>query len=102
VYPVELDEDARLPLAVTIETIRESRAVLQQRPVELTGTLRVVPHLEGETGGETRCRRGETGCRDRVQERVRQAAGEGRQRVRQAAGEGRQRVRQAAGDGDRR
>lgn len=55
-YPVQFDEDAGFTSAVTIETIRNPRAFLQHRPVELTGALRVVPDLqrdrqvEGKTG----------------------------------------------------
>lgn len=42
-YPVHLDEDTRLPSAVTIVGgVPDARAVAQLGPVELAGTFRVV------------------------------------------------------------
>lgn len=45
-YPVQFDEDAGLTSAVTIETIRNPRTVLQHGPIKLTGTLGIVPDLQ--------------------------------------------------------
>lgn len=44
-YPIQLDDDARLALLVSIVTVVEPRAVLQDGAVELTGALWVVLHI---------------------------------------------------------
>lgn len=44
-HPIQLDDDARLALLVSIVTVTDSRAVLQNGAVELTGTLRIVLHV---------------------------------------------------------
>lgn len=44
-YPIQLDDDAWLALLVSIVTVIDSRALLQDGAVELTGALRVVLHV---------------------------------------------------------
>lgn len=44
-YPIHLDDDAWLALPVTIVTVLESRALLKNGAVELTGALWVVLHV---------------------------------------------------------
>lgn len=44
-YPIQLDDDAWLALLVSIVTVIDARAVLQEGAVELTGALRVVLHI---------------------------------------------------------
>lgn len=44
-YPIHLDDDTWLSLLVSIVTVKDARALLQQGAVELTGALRVVLHV---------------------------------------------------------
>lgn len=44
-HPIQLDDDAWLAVLVSIVTVTDSRAVLQNSAVELTGALRVVLHI---------------------------------------------------------
>lgn len=44
-YPIQLDDDTRLALLVSIVTVLESRACIQNGSVELTGALGVVLHI---------------------------------------------------------
>lgn len=44
-YPIQLDDDARLAILVSIVTVIESRAFSQNGSVELTGALGVVLHI---------------------------------------------------------
>lgn len=44
-YPIQLDDDAWLADVVSIVTVIDSIAVLQDAAVELTGALRVVLHI---------------------------------------------------------
>lgn len=44
-YPIQLDDDAWLAIPVSVGMVIDSRAVLQDGAVELTGALRVVLHI---------------------------------------------------------
>lgn len=44
-YPIQLDDDAWLALLVSIVTVGDARALLQDGAVELTGALGVVLHI---------------------------------------------------------
>lgn len=52
-YPVELDENAGLPLVVTIKAVRHPGAVGQHGAVELAGALGIVPDLRRDGWRQT-------------------------------------------------
>lgn len=51
-YPIQLDDDARLAISVSIVTIFDSRAVLEDGAVELTGAFGEVLHITAVLLGE--------------------------------------------------